>query len=81
MIRYNDEIYEQAITALNHRFEWIKTFGYTIYIIDFLKFCDSDIHRLFYTFSLGTYEIGEDSYQADYKISLDSNGNYVVEIL
>lgn len=80
-MQYTDEIYEQAITALNHRFDWIKSFGYTIYIIDFLKFCDSDTHRLFYTFSLGVYEIGEDSYQADYKITQTDDGSYKVDIV
>jgi hypothetical protein len=78
---YDEDILEQCVSELHRKFYFIKDFGYKVYILDVLKFCDGENFRLFYTFSFGVFEIGDDTYQADYKIYKSVDGSTIVTII
>lgn len=78
---YDEDILEQCVAELHRKFDWIKDFEYKIYILDVLKFCDSDLFRVFYTFSMGTFEIGDDTYQADFSTYISVDGNKIITIV
>jgi hypothetical protein len=78
---YDEDILEQCVSELHRKFPFIKDFEYKIYIIDVLKFCDSDLFRVFYTFSLGTFEVSEDTYQSDFSIYVSVDGSRLITIV